>query len=129
MKEKFFETDDGKPMGRIVLEDDCACVVTIVGPGEKTNGRGWSYGRVDKVGFALANCAEVAMNKMPYGARFATMTALIRTLNEKKLLPEDCELKMFREGKEVPLNVEALVGMLIAKAMEALEKGDKNESF
>ena len=124
MQEKFFETDDGKPMGRIVLEDDCACVVTIVGPGNKTNGRGWACGRGDKLSFALANCAEVTMNKMPDSARFATMMALVRRLHDKKLLPENYELRVFRDGEEMPLKVEDLIGMLLG---EFLAKAKKRE--
>ena len=126
MQEQFFETDDGKPMGRIVLEDGCACVVTIVGPGDKTNGRGWACGRTDKLSFALANCAEVTMNKMSDGARFATMMELVRRLHDEKLLPENCELKVFRDGEEMPFKVEDLIGMLLG---EFLAKAKKREEI
>jgi hypothetical protein len=126
MKEQFFVTDDGKPMGRIVLEDDCACVVTIVGSGDKTNARGWACGRTDKLGFALASCAEVTMNKMSDGARFATIMGLVRTLHDKKLLPENYELRVFRDGEEMPLKVEDLIGMLLG---EFLAKAKKREEI
>lgn len=125
MQEQFFETNDGKPMGRIVLEDGCACVVTIVGPGEKTNARGWACGRVDKLGAALANCAEVTMNKMSEGARFATMMGLVRTLNEENLLPEKYELKVFREGEEVPFKPEDLIGKLLDKVFAKFKKREE----
>ena len=128
MQEQFFETDDGKPMGRIVLEDDCACVVTIVGPGNKTNGRGWACGRGDKLSFALANCAEVTMNKMSDDARFATMMALVRRLHDEKLLPEHYELKVFRDGEEMPLKVEDLIGMLLEKALAKAKKREEENN-
>ena len=128
MQEQFFVTDDGKPMGRIVLEDDCACVVTIVGPGDKTNGRGWACGRTDKLSFALANCAEVTMNKMSDGARFATMMGLVSTLHDKKLLPENCELKVFRDGEEMPFKVEDLIVMMLEKAFAKATKREEENN-
>ena len=128
MKEQFFVTDDGKPMGRIVLEDDCACVVTIVGSGEKTNARGWACGRTDKLGFALANCAEVTMNKMSDDARFATMMALVRRLHDEKLLPEHYELKVFRDGEEMPFKVEDLIVMMLEKAFAKATKREEENN-
>ena len=125
MQEQFFETNDGKPMGRIVLEDGCACVVAIVGPGEKSSARGWACGRVDKLSFALANCAAVTMNKMSDGAQFATMMELVKMVNEKNLLPEKYELKVFREGKQIPVELIELIGTLLDETMVKVTKREE----
>ena len=117
--------DDGSPICRIVLADGCSCVVTVVGPGEKTNARGWACGRADKLSFALANCAEVTMNKMSDGARFATMIEFVKRVNEENLLPEKYELKVFREGKEIPVGLIELIGTLLDETMAKVTKKEE----
>lgn len=130
MKEPFFKTKDGIPMGRMVLADDCACVMTVMDPDGCAHG--WACGFVDKLACCVANCGVVAMEDMNNSEKFATLMMLGSDLNEKKILSDKLQIKVFLNGREVPFKAEDLALKALTDMLEALEelnKGDKDESI
>ena len=126
MREHVFRTKDDIPMGRMMLADDCACVMTVMDPDGSVHG--WACGFVDKLACCVANCAVVAMGDMNNSEKFATLMMLGSDLNEKKMLSDELQIKVFLNGREVPFKAEdlALKALTdILEALEALEKGEK----
>ncbi len=126
MKEHFFRTKDGIPMGRMVLADDCACVMTVMDPDGCVHG--WACGFVDKLACCVANCAVVAMGDMNNSEKFATLMMLGSDLNEKKMLSDELQIKVFLNGREIPFKAEDLTLKVLTDILEALKKVEEENN-